>query len=113
MEDKFLKSVMNAIEANLSNDQFGVEQLADAVSMSSVQLYRKLKAITAQTPVDVIRNMRLDRAQTLLQQRAGNVAEVAYAVGFANLSYFAKCYKERFGVTPSEFLKKGVGSEVS
>ena len=97
---------MEIIEAHLSDSAFSVERLAEEVAMSSVQVYRKLKAITGQTPNDLIRNVRLERAASLLDQRVGNVADVAYKVGFNNLSYFAKCFKDKFNQRPSEFLKK-------
>ena len=106
MDDRFVKKVMDSIEAHLSDSSFSVEVLADEVGMSSVQLYRKLKAITGQTPNDLIRNIRLERAASLLDQHAGNVADVAYRAGFNNLSYFAKCFKDKFHKSPSEYLKK-------
>ncbi len=105
VEDRFLKKVKGTIEDHLSDTAFSVEVLADKVAMSSIQLYRKLKTLTGHTPNELIRNIRLERAALLLSQRAGNVADVAYEVGFNNLSYFAKCFKEKFGVTPSEFVK--------
>jgi len=108
LDDRFIKKVMGSIEAHLSDPTFSVEVLADEVAMSSVQVYRKLKAITGQTPNDLIRNIRLERAASLLIQHAGHVADVAYMVGFTNLSYFAKCFKDKFQKSPSEFLKKNV-----
>ncbi len=108
LDDKFIKKVMESMEAHLADSTFSVEVLADEVAMSSVQLYRKLKAITGQTPNDLIRNIRLERAASLLDQRAGNVADVAYLVGFNNLSYFAKCFKDKFHMSPSEYLKKNI-----
>ncbi|MEM7039319.1 MAG: helix-turn-helix transcriptional regulator [Bacteroidota bacterium] len=71
--------------------------------MSRVQLHRKLKALSGQTTTEFIRTIRLKRAAQLLEQNFGTVAEVAYAVGFGNLSYFSKCFKAQFGVSPSEF----------
>ncbi len=97
---------MERIEAHLSDSAFSVEVLADEVAMSSVQVYRKLKAITGQTPNDLIRNVRLERAASLLDQHAGNVADVAYMVGFNNLSYFAKCFRDKYQQSPSEYLKR-------
>lgn len=105
MDDRFIKKVLEAIESNISNSGFGVEPLANAVAMSSVQVYRKLKAITGKTPNEVIREVRLERAATMLQQRLGTVAEIAYQVGFNNLSYFSKCFKIKFGSSPSDFNK--------
>ena len=103
LEDRFLKKVKGTIEVQIGDSTLSVETLAEEVAMSAVQLYRKLKALTGQTPNELIRNMRMDRAASLLRQHAGNVSEVAYQVGFNNLSYFAKCFKEKFDVTPSEF----------
>ena len=90
----------------MSNTQFSVELLADAVAMSTIQLYRKLKAITGKAPNEVIRDVRLERAAAMIEKKLGTVAEVAYDVGFNNLSYFSKCFKEKFGSTPSDFGKK-------
>lgn len=107
LEERFIQKVVQCVESHLSNSGFSVETLASEMAMSSVQVYRKLKALTNQTPNDLIRNMRLDRAESLLKQRGGNVAEIAFQVGFVNLSYFSKCFREKFNATPSEVLKNG------
>jgi signal transduction histidine kinase/DNA-binding response OmpR family regulator len=103
MEDRFVKKVMTVIEQYLDDTSFSVDVLASEMAMSNTQLYRKLKSLTGFTPNELIRNTRLERAASLLRQRAGNVADIAYQVGFNNLSYFSKCFKEKFGVSPSEF----------
>ncbi len=105
LDDKFFKKVLTSIDKHLSDERFSVDTLAGDAAMSSIQLYRKLKALTGKTPNDLIRNRRLDRAKNLLEQKAGNVSEIAYQVGFRNMSYFAKCFKEKFNVNPSEFNK--------
>jgi DNA-binding response OmpR family regulator len=102
LEEKFIRKVVSIIEKNMGEPTFSVEVLAREAAMSNIQLYRKLKALTGSTPNDLIRNMRLERAGSLLRQRGGNVAEIAYQVGFNNLSYFAKCFREKFGLTPRE-----------
>jgi AraC-like DNA-binding protein len=102
MEDRFVKKVMTVIEQYMDDTSFSVDVLAREMAMSNTQLYRKLKSLTGFTPNELIRNTRLERAASLLKQRAGNVADVAYQVGFNNLSYFSKCFKEKFGVGPSE-----------
>ncbi len=109
VEDKFLQKVMLSIEKYMDDSNFNVDKLADEVAMSQVQLYRKLKALTGFNTNDIIRNMRLERAADLLLHRAGNVAEIAYQVGFNNLSYFAKCFKVKFGKSPSEILSSVKG----
>jgi signal transduction histidine kinase/DNA-binding response OmpR family regulator len=103
MDDRFVKKVLEAIEKHMEDSSFGVEVLAREMAMSAPQLYRKLKALTDYKPVDLIRHIRLERAASLLKQHAGNVAEVAYQVGFNNLSYFAKVFREKYGVTPSDY----------
>jgi transcriptional regulator GlxA family with amidase domain len=113
LDDRFLKKVMDVIELNMDNSAFSVENLASECALSTVQLYRKLKALTGFTPNELIRNIRLDRAADLLKQKAGNVADVAYKVGFNNMSYFAKCFREKFGSSPSEFNGNNVSESKS
>jgi len=105
MDDLFLQKIMEIVELNISDTAFGVDKLADEIAMSSVQLYRKLKALTGNGPNELIRNFRLDRSASLLKQQAGNVADIAYLVGFNSLSYFSKCFKNKFGKTPVEYMK--------
>lgn len=73
--------------------------------MSPRQLQRKIRALTDESPTDLIRSARLERAKYLLEQHTGTVSEIAFAVGFNNLSYFARTFRERFGVSPSRFSK--------
>jgi CheY-like chemotaxis protein len=106
VDERFLKRAMEVLEKFMGDSTFGVEQFSLEMGVSHTQLYRKLHAITAFNPNEFIRHMRLLRAENLLRQKAGNVAEVAYLVGFNNLSYFAKVFKEKFSMSPVEFLKK-------
>lgn len=103
MDERFLKKIMDVVENHIADTSFGVELFAREVAMSQVQLYRKLTALTAHSPNDFIRHIRLQRAAELLKKKAGNVTEVAYQVGFNNLSYFSKCFRETFGVSPKEY----------
>lgn len=106
MDERFLQKVMGIVEQNIPNADFGVDAFAREIGMSTTQLYRKLTALTGYSPNDFVRNIRLQRAADLLRQHAGNVSEIAYDTGFNNLSYFAKCFREKFGVTPSEFSER-------
>ncbi|MDB5279348.1 MAG: DNA-binding response regulator, AraC family [Ferruginibacter sp.] len=103
-DEKFLANVMQAIEKNMGEDKFGVEELASTVNMSRSQLHRKLIALTNQAPSEVIRNTRLLRAKELLQKKYATPSEVAFKVGFNSHTYFSKCFKEEFGISPSEIL---------
>ncbi|MCC6725061.1 MAG: response regulator [Saprospiraceae bacterium] len=102
MDAVFLKKVREAVEVNLDDENFSVVELSAQVGMSRSQLHRKLSALTGFSPNEVIRNMRLERAKLLLEKKAGNASEVAYLTGFNSPAYFAKCFKDYFGVTPSE-----------
>ena len=105
LEDQFLQAVIGAIKDNLGDERLTVERLARTVGYSRSQLTRKLKAMTGKTPNRLVAEMRLHEARRRLEKRSGTVAEVAYAVGYANLSYFAKCFREEFGSLPSEILE--------
>lgn len=102
----FLEKIIKTIESNISNEGFTVEQLQTEVGMSRMQLHRKLKALTNQSASDFIRSIRLKRAAQILRQPGFQVAEAAYGSGFNHLSYFSKCFKEQFGVLPSEYGKQ-------
>lgn len=106
MDAQFLERAMNVIEEHFSDPDFTPEKFARQLTMSRMQLHRKLKALTNQTTGEFIRHMRLQRAAQLLTLHSGNVSEIAYAVGFNNLSYFAKCFRELFGRTPSEYANE-------
>ena len=105
VDEKFLQNAIKVIEEHMDDHEFEVRKLQDEVGMSRMQLFRKLKAVTGQTPSEFIRTVRLKRAAKLFEQNYGNVAQVAYEVGFNNLSYFAKCFKELYKVAPSDYGK--------
>ena len=105
VDEKFLNKAIQIIEDNLGDCDFDVTAMTGEIGMSRMQLFRKLKALTNQTPSEFIRTIRLKRAAQLLKKNFGNVAEITYEVGFNNLSYFAKCFRELYGVSPSEYAK--------
>ena len=102
IDEQFLNKLMEIVELYMGDEQFGVEQLGDELSMSRTQLYRKLKALINQGPNQFIRTFRLQRAHDLLKQKAATAAEISYQVGFSSPSYFAKCFLDQFGYSPSE-----------
>ena len=99
----FLTRALNLLETHLEDEQFGVKAFSEALGMTERQLQRKLRALVDQSPNEFIRIFRLQRARQLLEQNAGSVSEIAYRVGFNNLSYFAKSFREQFGKLPSEW----------
>jgi len=102
-DERFLKQTLDIIEKNMSDEDFNVEQLGSELAMSRMQLFRKIKALTDQAPSEFIRTIRLKRAAQLIKSNFGNLAEITYEVGFNHPSYFAKCFRELFGVAPSEY----------
>ena len=98
----FLKQLRKIIQENLANSDLSVEQIGDEIGLSRVQLYRKVKALTGNSPVEIVRKARLTRARHLLQTTERTVSEIAYSVGFSTPSYFSKCYKEEFGENPKK-----------
>ncbi len=105
IEDAFISRFKKIVEERLSTSDLSIEDLAADMGLSRVQLYRKVKALTGSTPVDLLRKARLAQAQKLLQESTLSVSEVAYQVGFASPSYFTKCYKDEFGTVPGDARK--------
>lgn len=107
--EKLLSKVLQFIESNLNNPQLSVEELSRHVGMSRGSLYTKILQVTGETPVEFIRSVKLDRAAALLVKSDMNVAQVCYSVGFATPNYFARAFKARFNMLPSEYihLKRG------
>ena len=103
----FLENITEIIENNLSNSNFGVEELSTKAGLSSSHFYRKLKQLTGQVPNAYLRNFRLQRAAELLDSNSGfNVAEVMYQIGIESNSYFSTSFKKLHGVSPSEYSKQ-------
>jgi DNA-binding response OmpR family regulator/nitrogen-specific signal transduction histidine kinase len=104
--EKLLKEIMLYLEENLTNPQLSVEELSRHVGMSRSSLYSKLLELTGQTPVEFIRAVKLDKAAILLEKSDMNVAQIAYSVGFSTPNYFAKSFKTKFNMLPSEYITK-------
>ncbi|MFT6969639.1 MAG: TolB-like protein/AraC-like DNA-binding protein/Tfp pilus assembly protein PilF [Roseivirga sp.] len=105
-ENDFLNQLTRVVEENLSNENFGVSELAEAINMSRSNLLRKLKKSTGLSVSLFIRQVRLKRAMALLQNSSQNVSEVSFAVGFGSTSYFIKCFREEYGFPPGEASKR-------
>lgn len=104
----FLQSIIESIEQHLEESEFDLERLSGEMNMSKSTLYRKIKSMTGLTPLDFVRNIKMKRACMMLLARTQTISEVAYAVGFSNPKYFTKCFKEEFGVTPTEYQQSHI-----
>lgn len=103
IDQNFLFRAQEVVDENISNAEFTAEEFAQQLLLSRSQLHRKLKQLTGKSTTDYIRCTRLKKAAELLQNENCSIAQVAYQVGFNNLSYFAKCFRIEFGCTPSIF----------
>ena len=101
-KEVFLKRVTDIIETNLTNEQFGVSELAREVGMSRSNLHRKVKSASKTSVSQFIRKERLKRAMELLKQTSSTASEVAYKVGFGSVTYFTKCFHDYYGFPPGE-----------
>ena len=109
--EEFTEQLEAIILDNVSNEQFGVSELAEAMNMSRSNLLRKIKKLTNLSASQYIRQVRLKKGMELLKQTSMTVSEVSYQVGFGSTSYFIKCFREHFGYVPGD-TRKGI-SEVS
>lgn len=99
--NEFMQKFMAIVDDKMSDSDFSVEDLGDAMCLSRVQLYRKVKNMTGKSPVEIIREQRLLRANQLLADSSLSISEIAYRVGFSSPSYFTKCYRDFFGKAPT------------
>lgn len=102
-DQKFMEKTMEAIERQLDNGELMIDDLARELGVSRSVFFKKLKMLTGFSPVDFLKEMRIKRAAQLIKAREGNMAQIAYQVGFNDPHYFSKCFKQRYGVTPTEY----------
>jgi ligand-binding sensor domain-containing protein/signal transduction histidine kinase/DNA-binding response OmpR family regulator len=104
-DEKFLVRAMEVVEKNISNPDFDIESFAAEAGVSRMQLYRKFSALTNMTVKEFVRSIRLKRAAQLLLDKKMSVSEVAFAVGFRDLSHFRKCFSREFGMSATEYIR--------
>ena len=102
LEKEFIEKVLNHINENIGNPDLNVGILADNLNLSRSQFYRKIKALTNQTANEFLRNIRLQKAKQILETGSTNISDVCYKTGFSSPSYFSKCFKSYFGMSPTE-----------
>lgn len=104
-EERFIEKMKEVLDINLTDDSFSAEKFSEEMTMSRMQLHRKLKALTGLSTTEFLRTERLKAAIVLLKDVSLNINEIGYQVGFSSPSYFTKCFKEMFGMLPSEYQK--------
>jgi signal transduction histidine kinase/ligand-binding sensor domain-containing protein/DNA-binding response OmpR family regulator len=105
VDEKFLSSLMKAVDEGISESDFSINSLESKMAMSHAKFYRKITSLTGQSGQELLQNMRMKRAHQILSEKKGlRVSEVAYMVGFTNPKYFSKCFRETFGFAPSDLL---------
>ena len=103
-DERFLRKAIEVVEKNISNAELDIEHFAIEMGVSRMQLYRKFNALTNMTVKEFVRSIRLKRAAQLLLEKKMNITEIAYAVGFKDLSHFRKCFHHEFGMSASEYI---------
>jgi len=103
--DEWLQKAIAQLEVHLSDDSYTVEQLASDLCMSRMTFYRKIQSATGQKPTEFMRTIRLRRAAELLREGRMSITQVTYDTGFASVSYFSRCFRAMYGVSPTQFSK--------
>ena len=109
--DAFLAKLLNVMDKQMDNNTLTVDELVDEMGMGRTVFFNKLKSMTGLSPVEFIREMRIKRAAQLLEEHKYNITEVTYMVGMNDSRYFAKCFKNTYGVTPSEYRRAALEKE--
>jgi DNA-binding response OmpR family regulator len=109
--DAFLAKLLDVMDKQMDNNTLTVDELVEEMNMGRTVFFNKLKNLTGLSPVEFIREMRIKRAAQLLEDRKYNITEVTYMVGMNDSRYFSKCFKNTYGVTPSEYRKQRLGKE--
>ena len=107
--DTFLAKLLNVMEKQMDNNTLTVDEMVDEMGMGRTVFFNKLKGMTGMSPVEFIREMRIKRAAQLLEDRKYNITEVTYMVGMNDSRYFSKCFKNTYGITPSEYRRQKLG----
>lgn len=106
IDNDFYRKFKELVDKEIGNSELSIEELGAQLGLSRVQFYRKIKALTNYSPVELVRTIRLKRAAALLKSSEHSVSEISYQVGFSSPSYFAKCFKDYFGESPSELQQR-------
>jgi AraC-like DNA-binding protein len=106
LDEQFLKKAISLIEENISNNDYSIDDLSSNMRLSSDNFYRKIKNLSGLSATQFITIIKLKRAAQLLDNSDYSISEILYAVGFSSPSYFAKCFKKQYGISPSQYQNK-------
>ena len=109
-DSHFLTEIKELVRQHIDNPDFSVDDLCNLMGMSRTSLYNKMKSFTTQSPSDIIRETRMKRAAEMLLTNKYTIMEVSDLMGFSEPKYFREVFKKHFGITPSEYIKKEIGS---
>lgn len=104
LDKRFMIKVMKIIEQHISEEEFSIEEFVKELDIGNMQMHRKLKALTGKSASRYIRSVRLARAKTMIEEKMGNISEIAYSVGFGSPAYFTRCFREEYGHPPSDLV---------
>jgi len=104
-DEEFLNAVLRIVEERIEDSGFNIDNVAEAVGLGRTTFYKKLKSLTGQAPVEFVKDMRLQRAKQLLDTGSFTISEIAYKIGFSSSGYFSTCFKEKYKLSPSDYLK--------
>ncbi len=104
-DEKFLIKVHEIIEKHIGEEEFDMEEFSEELNMSRMQVHRKLKALTGKSANRYIKSYKLLKAKNMIEEKQGNISEIAYSLGFGSPAYFTKCFKDQFGFSPSEIVE--------
>ena len=107
-DQEMMQQLMKFIEEHVDDDGLRIDDMAQAVGLGRSVFYERLKSLVGVSPIDFLRQLRMQRAKELIKRSSMNVSQVAYAVGFTDPKYFTKCFKKETGMTPSEYRERGV-----
>lgn len=111
-DEIFLKKIIEIVEENIGDPDFNIDTAADSMNMSRSAFYKKFKSLTNFAPVEFVREMRLKRAKQFFDSGHAKISDISFLIGFSNSKYFSTCFKEQFGITPTEYIKSKETSKV-
>ena len=113
MADEWLQKAISFVEQNIKDEHYSVEELSSDLCISRMTFYRKIQTATGQKPTEFIRTIRLHHAAELLRKDDLTITEVSYETGFSSVSYFSRCFRAMFGVSPTQYGKTNTAEDLS